>query len=245
MSSTLAHDSESGWSSVASPSLSYHFNPEISLSTSLPYYLYLNAVKTTKAGATRLVGHEGAIGDASLAGHLHLSPDIFDYTFTAATGFPTGDISLGLSSGQVTWNINNHFERDIAMFTPDLEIGLGNTSSLVRQSAKRNYTSVGKLAFFQAGSDVDLPLGMDVEADAYEQLPIGQQTVYTTIVRKKKTATKLTSTSDADDYGINVSYGLPLGKRLGFSSDYSYSIPLEDTSIGFTLSFLLWKPLGR
>ncbi len=245
MSSTVGHDSISGWSTTASPTLSYHFNPIISVDTSIPYYLYLNAVKTSKTGITILTGHEDAIGDTAIAGHVHWSPDWFDYTFTAATSAPTGDISLGLSSGQMTWNVSNHFERDVAMFSPDLEIGLGDTSSLVRRSVKRNYTSVGKLAFFQAGSSVDLPLGMGLDASAYEQLPIGKQVVYTTIVRKKKTVTRLTSTSDADDYGVDVSFDLPLNRRMAFSTDYSYSIPLEDTSVGFTLNFLLWKPLVR
>ena len=245
MASTVAHDSISGWSTTAAPHVAYHFNPAFSVDTGISYYLYVNAVKTTKTGITRLVGHEGAFGDMAFAGHYTYSPSFLDDTVTGALTAPTGDRSLGLSSGVMGWNVNDHVEREVGMFSPDLEMGIGNTSNLVRRAVKKNYTSVGTLASFQGGSSVALPLAMDFELDGYEQLPIGSQTVYTSVVRKKKTKTLLTGTSDADDFGVNASFDMPVGRRMSFSSDYSYSIPLQDATIGFTLSLLVLRPLGH
>ena len=46
-----------------------------------------------------------------------------DYNGTVSLGLPSGNTDYGLGAGQVTYNINNHFEKTLRMFTPDIELG--------------------------------------------------------------------------------------------------------------------------
>ena len=68
---------------------------------------------------------------------------------------PQGNVNDGLGAGQVTYNINNHFETSFFRFTPDVELGFGDTSNLVEQRVLKSYITVGPMAHFQAGTAVD------------------------------------------------------------------------------------------
>ena len=243
LATNFAHDSSSGWSVLETPSLGIRFNRRLSADASLPYYAYVNAVRTGKKGNTRLIGHQGALGDAPFAGHLTFEPGFLSYTATGAFSIPTGDPQLGLGTGHLGYNLNNHFERNFGLFTPDFEVGVGNTSSLVRRKVRKSYTSSGLLGFLQAGSSVDLPYQLALDLEGYEQLPLGTQTVYSRTARKK--GTLLTRASDAEDNGFSVGLDAPAVHRLALGANYSHSIRLNDTTVGLSVALLLHAPAGR
>ncbi len=241
--SSFAHDSASGWSLLETPSLGIRFNRLLSADASLPYYAYVNAVRTGRKGNTRLVGHQGALGDAAIAGHLTLEPEFLSYTATAAFTLPTGDQHLGLGTGRLSYNLNNHLERNLGPFTPDLEVGVGDSSALIRRKTRKSYTSSGLLGFLQAGSSIDLPHKLALDLEAYEQLPLGAQIVYSRTARKK--GALLNQASDAEDNGVSVELGAPAVRRLALSASYSHSIRLDDTTVGLSLALLLHAPVGH
>jgi hypothetical protein len=236
----VAHDSTSGWSTLVSPSLSYRFNPVFSVDASVPYYASLNGVRTTKKGVTKLTEQSNELGDTALNGHLEFHPLDFDYVATTSVTFPTGDIQLGLSTGKVSYNVNNHLEHDLGIFTPDVEVGIGTTSGLFRQQVRTNYTSSGLLAFFQAGTSIDLPATLGLDVEGYEQLPIGAQTVYSRTTRKNGTV--LTDTSSAEDNGFSVELTGNLLRNVVLGTSFNRSVRLNDSSEGFSLTFLLHVP---
>lgn len=231
----FAHDSSSGWSTLESPALSYRINRVFSADVSVPYYLYVNAVRTTKTGATRLVGQTNELGDTAMAAHAEVHPWDFDYTGTVSVGFPTGNQQIGLSAGRITYNLNNHLEHDLGIFTPDIEVGIGNTSALVRPKVRKNYVSSGELMFFQAGTSVDLPADLSLDVEGYEQLPVGEQTVFSRVVRKSGTV--LTQASSAEDNGISAGLDATVLKHLVLGATYNRSLRLNDTTEGLSVSF--------
>lgn len=237
---TASHDSLSGWSLQETPSLGYRLNRTLSFDASLPVYGYVNAVRTGKKGNPLLAGHEGVLGDAALASHFVFRPDICDYLGTLSLSAPTGDEHLGAGTGHLGYNVNNHFERSAGVLTPDFEAGIGNTSSLVRRKAAKSYTSSGELVFLQAGTTVELPVSFAMDAEAYEQLPIGQQTVYSRADRKHGAV--LNQPSDAEDNGVTLEVDAPSLRRLLVSATLSHSIRLEDTTEAVSLTFLLHVP---
>jgi len=246
VSSSSQYDDAIGWSSEFSPLLSFRFNRHLSLDTGLPVYLAVNAqqIKGTKAAPQYVdTTAHGVIGDTGVSGHFDADGSWLNYSFTASGAFPTGNSTYNLSAKTETYAINNHFEHSIAMFTPDIEIGQGNSSSLSGAAVRKAYVAVGPLAFFQAGTTVDLPHTMSLDLEAFEDLPIGNQNVYGTIKTKKgKTKTTLEGTGVAEDNGFNATFSCQPNPHLGLTAFYNRSLRQYDNTTGFSLTYTVRAP---
>jgi hypothetical protein len=86
---------------------------------------------------------------------------------------------------------------------------------------------------------------MKVEAHAYVQLPMGTQTVFTTIQREAGGSTILHNSSAADDYGVTTRFDLPITQKLGLTANYDHSVPLQDTTVSVSLTLIVYKPIER
>lgn len=245
LNTTSQHDSSSGWSSLVTPSFAYRFNRFLSADLSIPVYSYISVDvnRGTKAKPVyKYATKHGALGDSALNGHIDLYPRLFNYTATITLGIPTGKPAYGLGAGQLTYTLNNHFEKSLGIFTPDLELGIGDSSSLVRPRVRKNYTSVGILASFQAGVSVDLPRNLAFESDMYEQLPLSTATVYSTTGRGKKKVTTATNTGPSEDNGFLNTLDVPLTPHVTLSGFYNRSLRLRNDVAGFSFTFLLKAP---
>ncbi|MDQ2833108.1 MAG: hypothetical protein M3Y50_05050 [Acidobacteriota bacterium] len=245
LASTSQHDPSNGWSSILTPDLAYRFTRSLSADASIPVYDYIHIQVNHGTGAKPVykdTTKHAALGDTALSAHLDLHPSRFDYTLSGSLGLPTGKPAYGLGAGQPTYNVINHFEKGLGMFTPDIELGIGDASSLLTRRVRKNYISVGALASFQAGSSMDLPYSMVFEADAYEQLPVANSNTYTTTGRGKKKTTTATSNGPSEDNGFITSLDVPLVSHLTLSGFYNRSLRLHNDVAGFTLTFLLRAP---
>ncbi len=239
------HDSSNGWSSLLTPNLAWRFNRHFAADVNATIYTYINVLVTggTKAKPTYTPSTKRFIvGDTALNGHFDLARPWLNYNGTVTLGLPSGSDSDGLGAGQPTYNVNNHFEKSFSIFTPDLEVGIGDSSSLVGARIRKSYISVGTLAHFQAGTSIELPFRMSFEADAYEELPIAGQTLYSTTGKGKKKVTTATGTSVAEDNGFNNSLDLPLSRHVTLSGFYNRSLRARIDTAGFSLTFLLKAP---
>jgi hypothetical protein len=246
LTSTSQYDGVSGWSSAFSPVLSFRLNDHLSFDTGLPFYVAVNATLTkgTKAAPIYVpTTAHGVIGDTGVSGHLDFSGDWLSYSLTATGAFPTGNSQDSLSANTETYAINNHFEGPIGKFTPDIELGEGDSSSLTGAKVRRSYVAVGPLAFFQAGTTVDLPHTIGLDFEAYESMPIGNQNVYGTLKTKKgKTKTVLEGTGVAEDNGINAAFSCQPNSHFGFSVFYNRSFRQYDNTTGFSLTYTTRAP---
>jgi hypothetical protein len=239
------HDSSNGWSSVLNPNVAYRLNKYFSVDAGAPWYMYINIDADVGTKAKPLYQYspkKSVFGDTSLSFHADATALTVDYNATVAMGLPSGNTDYGLGAGQVTYNINNHFERSLGIFTPDLELGFGDTSALVNQRVLKDYIAVGPLAHFQAGTSVDLPLRMSFEADAYEELPLAKDLVYSTTGKGKKKVTTSTNLDPAEDNGFTTSLDIPLSRHVTMSGFYSRSLRDHDDVGGFSFTFLLKAP---
>jgi hypothetical protein len=155
---------------------------------------------------------------------------------------PSGNSAYGLGAGQVTYTVNNHFEKELGIFTPDIELGYGDSSSLVSAAIRKNYVAVGPQAHFQAGTTVDMPRGMTFEAEAYEEMPLATDLVYSTTGKGKKKKTTATNIGPAEDNGFNTSLDIPVQRHITLSGFYSRSLRDHDDVAGFSLTFMLKAP---
>ena len=239
------HDSSGGWSSLIMPNLAYRFNQHFSVNAGAPVYTYIKIYENVGTAAKpvyRYVPEDGAWGDTWLSLQVDVLKRSVYYSSTISMGMPSGNTKLGLGAGQTTYDINNHFEKSVRMFTPELELGVGNTSSLVDQRIRKDYVSVGAMAHFRTGIAAELPWNMSFEANAYEQLPLSKDLIYSTTGSGKKKKTTVTNVGPAEDNGFLTSLDISLSPHATISGFYSRSLRNRDDVAGFSFTFLLRSP---
>ena len=238
------HDTQLGWAGFVQPAISYRFNHVLSVDATIPIYFYRLAYKYKNGQPLNgpLTAHSGELGDTTFAGHVEFAPWRIDDTMTAAINAPTGDATYGLSTGRVTYLAMNDLESTIRHCTPDLQLGIGDSSDLVNRKVIRNYDTLGTLAYFQGGVLEAISSHLNLEGDAYEQLPLGNQKVYTQVTRKGKKVTVKGASSNAEDNGITGTIYIPTQKHLEISAYANRSFRLADTTVGLTLTFSLKAP---
>jgi hypothetical protein len=244
--STSQHSSVTGWSNLWTPTLSFRVNDHFSVDASIPWVLSDNAyVPVTVKGVTTypLQHANNILGDLAASGTYELVHDDFGYNAVATLGFATGNSLYGLSANTTTYNITNHLEYGFGRFTPDVEIGEGNSSTLVNQEVRKAYTAVGQLANFQAGSWIDLPWKLGLDLEAYEALPVGKQNIYGTVTKKTKgkrtTTTTLASSGVAEDNGFTTALDIPIGAHLVLSGGYDRSLRQHDDIANISITYTL------
>jgi len=252
--STSQHDSDSGWSNLLTPNVAWRFSRHFTVNAEVPIYTYLNVSVVTgqiKVGGVvtgntyALATKNFLVGDTTIAGGFEVHPRLMDYNFTATLGTPTGDFPNGLGAGQYTYNINNHFEHTFfGILSPDIELGIGDSSSLINSSIRKSFVAVGEQAHFQAGLSISLPWReIEFSSDAYEDMPLSTQTVTTITNKGKKGTVKLVkSTSQesiGEDNGFANTLDIPLTAHLTLSGFYNRSLLNHEDTAGFSLAFLL------
>jgi hypothetical protein len=245
MVTTSQHDSSNGWSSILTPNLAWRFNRHFSADASTPLYDYINVIVTTGTTAKpvyAMTTRHFVAGDTAINGHFDVNPKLLSYSFTATLGAPTGDKDDGLGAARVTYNVNNHLEKDFDFFSPDIELGIGDSSQLIGSRIRKSYTTVGELAHFQAGGSFDLPFHLTFESDAYEELPLTKEIVYSTTGKGKKKVTTATNEGVAEDNGFTNTLDIPLNGHVTLSGFYNRSLRNKIDTAGFSLTFLLKAP---
>ncbi len=250
---TSQHDSAGGWSSVLTPNVAFRFNRHFSANTGVPVYAYVNVYEVTlKSTHPQLTPdtygyaiENFLLGDTTLAGEFEAHSSFLDYNVTATMGIPTGDDNRGLGAGQFTYNVNNHFERPLFdWFTPDVELGIGDSPNLVDSRVRKSYIDVGTNAHFQVGANFQLPFNLSFTSEAFEELPLSTQTITSTTTNGKKgkqlkIITTTSTKSVGEDNGFINTLDIPLSGHVTLSGFYNRSLRNKIDTAGFSFTFLL------
>jgi hypothetical protein len=236
------HDSVVGDSTLVTPTVGYSFNDIFSVDATIPIYMYrLAESRSARPRPTQLlVNQRGELGDVVVGFHTQFVPRPFLYQANFAVTVPTGDEAYGLTTGRCTFDLTNHFEHTFGRLTPNLELGVGDSSYLVNRLVSKNYTSLGPISHFQLGLGVELIRGISFETDAYENLPIGDQKIYGPSRHSK--ATVVTGRSVTEDNGFTNFLEIPLDRHTSLSAYYSRSLRLRIDSAAFGVSYVLRAP---
>jgi hypothetical protein len=215
----------------------YIFNPHFSINMGVQY-LFVNPSSsyTSKTGTTSASG----MGNPSLGFRYSRKGPVLDFSTGVNGAFPVASSAKGLSTGRVTFDWDNHFAHGFDLFTPFLDVGVANSVPDTR-FLKRPYTSLGTLAHFEGGSELDLGDKFSVSASGYYLLPWGAQQIF---VRGKKASpdSKKGGASLTRDDGINLGLDYNLTRFVDLSAGYSYSAysVLNTVSFGVELNVASW-----
>ena len=241
------HSSSIGWYELATPAVSYTISSHYSIDASTLIYLHrlVQNLNSQPQSSQRLALDIGDTGDTFIGLHGAYHPHLFDDTVTVSLTAPTGDRSAGLGTGRVTFDFNNLAERYVRQTGFLVNLGIGDSSSLANNLLTQNYNSLGKLGHFQAGVIFWPMRRYYLQSIAYEELPLGSQTVYTILSPPNGNGSGqpggagsnvVTSTSASEDNGFLTQAGIPLTAHLTLSGYYDRSLRqhLDTVSIGMT-----------
>jgi hypothetical protein len=236
---TGVHESTTGWETIFIPAIGYSFNDIFSIDATVPIYMFrlADSLSAHPKPNAKLVARRGEPGDVVFGLHAQFIPRRFQYQLTGLVTAPTGDETYGLSTGRVTFDISNHFERTFRRFTPNVEIGGGDSTYLVNRIVNKNYTSLGPLVHFQIGLGIELIRGISFETDAYEQLPIGDQKIYGPSRNGK--ATIVIGHNVTEDNGFINALDVPLDRHITFSGYYSRSLRFRTDTAAIGVTYVL------
>jgi hypothetical protein len=236
---TGVHDSTTGWATLADPAVSYSFNDIFSVDATLPIYFYRLAESRSMHPPpnAQLVSQRGELGDLILGLHAQFRPTLFQYQLTGAVTAPTGDEAYGLSSGRVTFDISNLFQRTYRRYTPYLEVGGGDSTALVNRLVNKNYTSLGPLAHFETGVSVELPLRSTFETGIYEQLPIGDQKIYGPSSNGKRTV--VSGYHVTEDNGFTNVLDIVIDSHTTLSGYYNRSLRRHTDTAAISITYVI------
>lgn len=252
---TSVHDSAAGWYTLVIPAMAYSFSRHYSMDLSMPIYLYRLAETQpisppppqpggppgppVPATTTQLTAHRFDPGDIFCATHAYFASRRMSETLTPSMTLPSGDTGDGLSTGRVTFDLNSHSTLRFRRAALLLDLGGGDSTSLFNRLVTRNYTSLGYLAHFQLGGMVALPLRSTFQAVAYEQLPLGDSKIYTTLTRPGfPEMTVVSGRSVSEDNGFTNSLSVPLTSHLTLQGYYNRSLRLKTDTVDMGLTFV-------
>ena len=257
------HDSASGWYTLVTPATTWAFARRYSADVSFPLYLYRLADESASTKTppppqgpgpgrppqpttttTLLMPQYMEPGDTVLALHGTWGSQHAFYTLTPSMTMPSGDSEHGLSTGRVTFDVDNHFVAPVRAVNLLLDVGGGDSSTLFNRLVTKDYSSLGPLMHFQAGFGVALPWRGSFQAVAYEQLPIGDTKTYRTVVRRGVAQQVVTGRSASEDNGFTQSLTLPLTRHLSLLGYYNRSLRLHLDEAAVGLTFVARAPKG-
>ena len=260
------HSSSVGWYSVTTPAVNYNFSRRFSMDAGTSIYMHRKVANTNPVTAAKQPLVDGGVnpGDTLIGFHAFFEPGSLQDTITFSLTAPTGDRNTGFGAGQVTYDFSNHLERYFNQLGVVLDVGGGNSSGLFNDQVVKDYSSVGGLAHFESGLVYWLPRRSYIQAVAYEQLPLGSQTVYRTVppdghgrgdaVRAEDDAgaasggsgganppppVATTVTTVSEDNGFTAFAGIPLNRHIVLSGYYNRSLRQHLDTVSFGVTYVL------
>lgn len=256
-----SYDSSANWTSTIDSTISYSFNRVFGISVGAPFYLAYNqplfssgtTTQTLSTSQTAPISGYNAMGDMRFGLRFATPTPVLKYVVTVTGTAPTGDTSLGLSTGRFTGDFNNHLEFDLGRVSPLVELGLANTSALVT-AVKRPYTTLGMLSHYKAGLGIPLGKVLNFEISGYENLPLGLQKLYSEEFNRGKGSVPSSSASGksqpvyeqaaaiigkgfTEDNGFSTGLSADVGRRVDMGFTYDRSARQKLDSVEFSIGF--------
>jgi hypothetical protein len=207
----------------------WNFNSHVGLFAGMPVYFVHNSSSTT--GTSSVNG----IGDFFGGLRFSLANPILNYRMALTGAAPTGDTSKGLSTGHATYDWTNHFDRRFGPWTPFADLGLANSipNTLFFQ---RQFTSLGHLTHFEAGTAYRIFGPLSATASFYDIAPWGSQQVFSQLVAKGGPPAGSGSHGRAFELNQQTTGGADLTRDNGFNFGVDARMSPFDVWVGFTHS---------
>jgi hypothetical protein len=224
---------------------------------------------TTTTATSTSGGFMSGVGNAFVGARLTVNNDAINYSSTLELTGPTGDKSLGFSTGRATADWTNRFSHRFDSFTPFGGLGLANTISDTTFFV-RPFTSLGLVSHFEGGGAFDLSDHVRIIGSAYAIGAVGNQRIISKVIKREiassassgntgtsgrgnssssgdnpnrvfNTQTEtVVSAQAADDHGVSTWIGVSPGQG-DFYIGFSRSMHYDYNTLFFGMGFRIGK----
>jgi hypothetical protein len=235
-------------------SAGYQFNRFLAVEAGLPIYSV-----HPSSSFSQTSGMQAATGIGNVYADLRLSLEnpVVNYTSLATVAAPTGDKATGFSTGHVTYDWSNLFDRSFGHVTPFVNLGIANTITDTPFFV-RPFTSYGFVTHAEGGASYKLFRLVSVGTSAYAIEPSGQQTVVSKLIGRsgsgnstrhhhgvfETSGVTVGDASIARDDGFSAWLSARPSRYATFLVGYSRSVEYALDSFFFGVNFNL-SPLVR
>lgn len=261
---TEAHDSSLGWSTILNSSVGYDFNRHVSALVGIPFYFVQPSSSVTGGAATTTSASYSALGDV-YAGFNYRIGGPLGYSGSILGSAPTGSTTYGISTGRAGADWNNRIEHDVWLLTPFLEAGFGNSNTAINLAhgagkphtiGLLSYATLGAMAHFQGGTELSLNKNVSLYVSGYDMSPIGNQKVYSRLLKKNQATGVATGKGNAKgaltqnavtsgtsaiaiDRGFTSGLDFSPSKRIDIGFEYTRSVTNAVNTLAFSLGYRL------
>ena len=227
-------------------SLGYDFNSHFGTDVGVPFYFIR---PSSSAGGSSTNG----VGDPFLDLRAKFSNPTVNFGSTLTGFVPVGDSSKGLSTGRVTFDWTNHFDRSFSDLTPFANVGIANTIMSTRLFL-RPYTTLGFNTHVEGGATYDVSKFFSLGGSAYDILPSGQQTVFSKVAhgahaghgRVFEGSQETTGGAEiAQDDGFSTWVDANPWRGIDLTLAFTRSLHYDLNSVSFALGFNLRQLYGK
>lgn len=230
----------------------YDLNKFLGADAGIPVYL----VRSSTSSTTTATGSNSGIGNAYVDVRLRVDNPAVNFGSTLTGTAPTGDTASGFSTGRATFDWNNHFDRAVLEITPFVNLGVANTISDTHFFF-RPFTTLGLVGHFEGGADYKIWHFVSVGASLYDDLPSGQQKVFSKLIKRQQSSTpssrrragvfenahETTGSADIDrDNGFSGWFDASpapfLDLEVGYNHSVHYALNTVSFGVGFNLGYL-------
>ncbi|HEY6927758.1 MAG TPA: hypothetical protein VI653_30060 [Steroidobacteraceae bacterium] len=169
-----------GQFTVLTPSVGYNFDEHWGIDAGIPLYFVHPAPDTMTNWRTW--NHN--VGDIFVDGRLSFPNEMVNYSSILTVSAPTGSFPRGFSTGRVTADWYNHFDRRFGRVTPFADASLGNTLA-DRHNLERPFRTLGWVSQFEGGGTYRVHHSFQVGASMYDVLPGGTQKIYSQLFMRE------------------------------------------------------------
>lgn len=173
---------DSGRVTILNTSLGYSFGRHFSLGGGIPIY-FVHAADSSSSTGT---GSTNGIGNAYLYMKLEAKRSETSFYSILSASAPTGDSASGLSTGRVAADWSNYLQHSFNRISPFVSAGIAN-SIVDSHFFTHPFTTLGSVAHFESGTDVDLGHDVSVGGSLYADVPFGRQKVFSKLVKRHAT----------------------------------------------------------
>lgn len=241
-----------GWVMDVNSTVGYNFGQHFGVDLGVPYYVI--AAASSKPGTSSNNG----LGNPYVDLRWTFKNPTLNYNSNLNGAVPTADTKKGLSTGRVTFDWDNHFDHGFGRLTPFGDAGIANSVSDTRYF-RRPFLSLGNLAHFEAGTEVDIKGPLSLSVSAYDVAPWGTQRVFSKLVTRgsagsgsakhgrvfESSAETVGGASLTRDDGFNAGLDLSPSPWLDLGLGYSHSVHYALDTVSFGITFNLSSMLRR
>jgi hypothetical protein len=213
----------------------YNFNQYFGFDVGVPvYFVAGQGLTTTPQGVQEQHLTANGIGDVYTDLIFTLAKPAVTYLGSVRVTAPTGSVKDGFSTGRVTYDWENYFQRDFGRIRPYADLGLANSLS-DNQFFYRPFITLGTVTLLEGGATFRIVRELRLGASLYDDVPIGRQTVYSRVTNTTRSGGSALDSDNGWEGTVTYCPSSYLLFEMSYDRSVHYDLNVFSFGVGFNV----------